>query len=191
MTIFNSEMVEQRLEKYFSTLKEFAFTSFKEYQEICTEKAIPYAPLTRANMIRDHFKKRLISSNLLFGDNNYLEESNNTFYMYLEGLPITFNKLDKDKRKSKDVEGTSMNFSNNFEQLSLLEAGLPINKNRITRETPLTFGYILNKIGTEIVGLYLTYQIGKTVLWYKKIDIIIPLPVQNDDVKTKRIIRVK
>lgn len=191
MTIFSSEMVEQRLEKYFSILKDLAFASFEEYQEICTEKATPYAPLTRANMIRDHFKKRLTHSNMLGGENNYLEESNNTFYMYLEGLPITFNKLDKDKRKSKDVEDTSMNFAYNFEQLSLLECGIPITQNRITKETPLTFGYILNKIGTEIVGLYLTYQIGKTVLWYKKVDVIIPIATEEDETSKPKITRVK
>lgn len=191
MTIFNSEMVEQKLEKYFPILKELAFASFKEYQEICTEKAIPYTPLTRANMIRDHFKKRLTNSNMLGGENNYIEESNNTFYMYLEDLPITFNKLDKDKRKSKDVECVSTDFAYNFEQLSFLEGGIPITQNRIAKETPLTFGYILNKIGTEIVGLYLTYQIGKTVLWYKKIDVIVPMAAAEGETRKQKIIRVK
>lgn len=106
-------------------------------------------------------------------------------------MPITFNKLDKDKRKSKDVEDTSMNFAYNFEQLSLLEGGIPITKNRITKETPLTFGYILNKIGTDIVGLYLTYQIGKTVLWYKKVDVIIPMTTIEKDIRKPKITRVK
>ena len=67
---------------------------------------------------------------------------------------------------------------------------MSVNRNQVSKETPLTFGYILNKIGTEIIGLYLTYQIGKTVLWYKKIEIVIPMPKQDNDDK-RRIRRVK
>lgn len=131
-----------------------------------------------------------MKSNLFEGEDNYLEESNNTFYMYLEGFPITFNKLDKEKRKSKDVNDSSMNFSYNFEQLSFLQGGTSIRQYQITKDTPLTFGYILNKIGTEIIGLYLTYQIGKTVIWYKKIDVVIPLATTTNKAKQK-VIRVK
>ena len=190
MTAFDGETIELKLEKYFPLLKEMAFDSFNEYKDICAEKITPYSATTRALMVRDHFKKRLLSSGIFDNETNVLEEIDNTFYMHLEGYPITFNKLNKDKKKSKFIDNCSKNFSCNFEQKSLFPMQMSINRNQVSKETPLTFGYILNKIGTEIIGLYLTYQIGKTVLWYKKIEIVIPLPKQDNDDK-RHIRRVK
>ncbi len=191
MKIFIGDKVEKELNEYFEIFKDIAFASFKEYQEICAQRGTPYSSLTRANMIRDHFKKLLLASNIIGGELNSIEESNNTFYINLKGYPITFNKLDKDKRKSKDVDDTNtqMNYSQSFGQLSLLYNGMPINQNWVTKETPLTFGYILNRIGTEIIGLYLTYQLGKNVVWHKKIGVIktIDLNKQKDNPKTRRV----
>lgn len=195
MAIFDVETIELKLEKYFPLLKEMAIDSFNEFKKICTEKFTLYSATTRAQMVRDHFKKHLYTSGIFNNDSNFLEESNNTFYMHLEGYPVTFNKLDEDKRKSKfiDTSYSCTDHTYGFEQLYLFPVDISICRDQVTKETPLTFGYILNSIGTEIIGLYLTYQIGKTVLWYRKIDIIIPLPIDNndDDGKTKHIKRVK
>lgn len=60
MVNFEGTYVENKLEKYFSVLRDIAFLSFEEYKSICVEKLTPYSPLTRANMIRDHFKKKVI-----------------------------------------------------------------------------------------------------------------------------------
>lgn len=189
MLAFDGETIESKLEKYFPLLKEMAFDSFNEYKNICTEKTTPYSAITRALMVRDHFKKRLLFSEIFDNETNLFEEVDNTYYMHLEGYPITFNKLNKDKKKSKFIDSVSMNLSN-FEQKSLFPMQMAINRNQVTKETPLTFGYILNKIGTEIIGLYLTYQIGRTILWYKKIETVVTLPKQNNNNKIQ-IRRVK
>jgi hypothetical protein len=180
---FDGREIETQLEKYFAILKEMTFLSFEEYKEICAQKNTPYSATTRAMMIRDHFKRKIMESDIFDGVNNIIKEDRNTFYMYLEGYPITFNKLDKNKRKRKYIDDIRYNIGYNFEQMTIphLNKTLLVNSYYVTQNIPLTFGYILNSIGTEIVGLYLTYQIGKLVKWYKKIDFVVPLQMQNND----------
>lgn len=193
MKNFDGEKIETELKKYFGILKDMAFDSFREYQEICLLKTSPYKATTRAMMIRDHFQKKLESSNLFDGVKNRLEEENNTFYIYLENYPITFHKLDKNKRKRKYIDDIKLNIDYNFEQTHL-SLGIEIGTNPcgITKEAPLTFGYVLNSVGTEIVGLYLTYQVGKLVKWYRKIDFVKPLSIaENEENNKQKIPRVR
>ena len=181
MIIFNGELVGQALEPYLADLRQMAMESFKDYQEIRMNKSIEFGALTRAMIIRDHFKNKLEQASFIDGEINKIVTVNNTFFLYINKFPITFNKLKKDKTKCKYIDDIKMNISHNFSQLTLFVNSEVIGKQFINEQIPLTFGYILNPIGTEILGCYLTYQVGKEVKWYKRVELEEPLSITADD----------
>jgi len=181
LIIFNAELVEQALESYIPELREMAAESFKDYKRIRMNENVEYDALARAIIIRNHFKNKLKKALFLDGEKNKIVDKNNTFFLYINEFPITFNKLNKDKTKCKYVDDIKMNISYNFNQLTLFVNPEAVGKTLVSEEIPLTFGYVLNPIGTEIVGFYLTYQVGKDVKWYKRIDFEEPMSINGDN----------
>lgn len=190
MIIFNADEVELAIEPYLPFLRKITIEAFKDYQDVRGIKNIPYNPLTMALLIRDYFKDRLTKLEFVDGDKIKIVSKNNTFFLYIGEYPITFNKLRQDKSKCKYIDDVNMNIAYNFNQLTLLVNSSAIGKKIISEEIPLTFGYMLNPIRTEIIGCYLTYQVGKKVEWYKKVEFeqpIIITSVPNDEPKKARI----
>lgn len=181
MIIFDADLVEQSLEPYLGEIRQIAMESFKDYQSIRTSQNVDYDAWTRAFIIRGHIKDKLEKASFVDGTKNKIVNKNNTFFLYIDKFPITFHKLNKDKTKCKYIDDLKMNISSNIKQLTLLVNSTIIGKQYICEQIPLTFGYILNPIGTEIHGFYLTYQIGKEVKWYKRVDFDEPMAITSND----------
>jgi len=177
LIIFDAELVEQTLEPYLADLRQMAMQSFKDYQRIRMNENVDYDALARAIVIRNHFRDKLEKAPFLDGEKNKIVKDNNTFFLYIDKFPITFNKLNKDKRKCKYIDDIKMSISYNIKQLKLFVNTDTIGKQFISEQIPLTFGYVLNPIGTEIIGFYLTYQVGKEVVWYKRVDFEEPMAI--------------
>ncbi len=60
--------------------------------------------------------------------------------MYLEGYPITFNKLDKNKRKRKYIDDIRYNIGYNFEQMTIPH----LNKNSTGKQLLCYSKYTVN-----------------------------------------------
>jgi len=181
LIIFDADLVEQTLEPHLADLRQMAMQSFKDYQRIRMNENIEYDAWTRAFIIRGHFKDKLEKAPFVDGERNKIVNKNNTFFLYIDNFPITFNKLNRDKSKCKYIDDVKMNISYNIKQLTLLVNSNIIGKQYICEQIPLTFGYILNPIGTEILGCYLTYQVGKEVKWYKRVEFEEPMSITGDD----------
>ena len=181
MIIFDAKLIEQTIKPYFTELVQMGLQSFKDYQRIRSNEKVDYDPLTRALLIRRHFKDKLENASFIDGEKNKIVNKDNTFFLYIDKYPITFNKLNKDKQKCKYIDDIKMNISYNFNQLTLFVNNDIIGKQLISEQMPLTFGYSLNPIGTEIIGFYLTYQVGKEVKWFKRIDFDEPMSISTDD----------
>ncbi len=191
MIIFDAEQIELAIGPYLSYLQKITLEAFRDFQRIRVTEGINYDPWHRASLIRNHFKDKLEKSDLIDGEKITIVPRNNTFFININGYPVTFNKLKKDRSKSKYIDDINMNIAYNFNQLKLFVNSALSGKKFVSEEIPLTFGYVLNSIGTEITGYYLTYQVGRKVEWYKKVEfeqpIIITSPPDDDGPRKARI----
>ena len=96
--IFDEQDIIDKVGPFEENLRELGLKAFSDFQKIVINENKTYSPQTRALMMRDHFKEMLEKASFFDGDKINLVPRNNTFFVYVNGVPITFNKLNNRKK---------------------------------------------------------------------------------------------
>jgi len=171
MIKFDPSIIEQKVAPHYHQISEIVKSAFNDFQKIPAVDGVEYNGMARAWIMLCKIKDKLSKANFVLNGNASIEPYYSTFLLNIEGIKISFNKLDSNKRKSSDTSNDSlMNLPYSIIQLPLFSSEEVSYGDKICEETPLTIGYILDTSKTALAGIYITYQLGQTVKWYLRID---------------------
>lgn len=165
MIYFDENLINEKIAPHYGELVRIVKQAHNDFLKIPAMDGLDYGGLPYAVIMLVKIKDLLSHSYLIEKGIAEVVPFYSTFRLVFSGMPVSFNKVDRKKRKCKDVmEPNIMSFSEKyFKQESLFPETSDFNQHIISCQSPLTIGYTLKNV--EIPNVYITHQIGKNVHW--------------------------
>jgi len=153
----NQSHAESILRDYYQELRDIVLDGFGEYAQDYAHVSYKHHARTRATTIHDHIfalAKERLSKHSAF---HQIPTTIRNLFDVAGILVIQFKKLNRNLRTSNILTQLTLAFNN---QREVHLPGIPPTLPR------LALGYVPKRDWTEVDGVYLTYSVGRTLLWY-------------------------
>lgn len=169
MLYFNENLIIEKVAPHYGELARIVKQAHADFLKIPAMDGLDYGGLPYAAIMLVKIKDLLSRSYLIQKGIAKIEPYYSTFRLNFSGIKISFNKVDNQKRKCRDIMEPNISKANEsyFKQVSLFSEDSVFNQYIISNLSPLTVGYTIKDV--EISKVYLTHQIGKNVHWHKEI----------------------
>lgn len=196
MLNFNENLIAKNVAPHYGELVRIVKKAHSDFLKFPAMDGINYSGVPYAWIMLRKIENLLAQSYIITQGYGVIEPYYGTFLLNIQGIKISFNKVDSRKRKCKDVLiPYEANFSDSYlRQGSLFADSSIFNDKPISDKSPLTIGYMLRLM--DISNVFVTHQLGKTVHWHEKITDCVPSTVlmnkkPNQTVENSKKRRVK
>ncbi len=148
---------ERALRAYYPTFCALVLDGFADYITEYAATSHKHSPRTRANLIHDHIFDRAKQKLSEHSDFHRVQTKIRDLFDFADTLVLQFKKLTRNLRTSNILTQLTLDF--NFQR----EVHLPGVPATLPR---LTLGYVPKTDWTEVAGVYLTYCVGRRLVWY-------------------------
>lgn len=166
---FNETEIKKYVAPHYGELNRIVKAAHKEFLKIPASDGIDYSGIAYAWIMLKKIEDLLSRSYIITEGYGEIKPFYNIFLLEINGIKISFNKIDAHKRKSKVIPMPyETNLSGDYgKQVSFFDADSEYNCSCITEKSPLTIGYMLKN--ADVSKTYITHQLGKLVHWYENI----------------------